>query len=231
MIFGVGAQPDVEVEHVTYVPRDYDASKPWPCIVFLHGMGESGTDGLKQAAQGLGQAIQWNQAAWPFIVIMPQKPDANKQWESYDVAVMAILADARKTYNIDPDRIYLTGLSQGGHGTWELGARHAEVWAAIAPICGYGAFGSDRQPDPAAAEAIAARVAKLPIWAFHGEADNVVVPAHTCIIEEALKKAGATDAKFSYYPGVNHNSWDRAYREEKDMGGLAAWLLTKRRAR
>lgn len=219
----------VNFKHVVYVPRGYTASKNWPCILFLHGRGECGSDGLKQVAQGLGQAILANEAAWPFIVVMPQKPDADKQWEDYDGAVMDMLDAAKKEYKIDEDRVYLTGLSQGGHGAWALGGLHRDVWAAVAPICGYGAFGADRGPEEKAANWLASGIRDLPVWAFHGEADDVVKPAHTRAIEEALKTLGAKNAKFSYYPGVNHNSWDRAYREEKAEGGLAAWFLAHTR--
>lgn len=213
---------------VVYVPRDYMPTKAWPCIVFLHGMGESGDDGLKQVAQGLGSAILVDQKRWPFVVVMPQKPDARKNWEDYDEAVMVALEDARKTYTIDDRRIYLSGLSQGGHGTWELGARHAEVWAALVPICGFGGTDWSNGPDRAAAASIAQRVKGLPIWAFHGEADDVVKPEHTRVLVDAVKAQGG-EVSVTYYPGVGHNSWDRAYRDERSSGGIASWLLSKRK--
>jgi predicted peptidase len=172
-----------DYKYVVYVPREYDASKQWPLILFLHGAGESGTDGLRPVIQGDGSAIQWSPDKWPFVVVIPQKPDIRDQWEQHDDAVMAMLAQARKDYNADPDRIYLTGLSQGGHGTWVLGARHADIWAAIAPICGYGGVEGRRAeqaqtalPPPFSGTdaEIGQALKSVPVWAFHGEADSVV---------------------------------------------------------
>ncbi len=208
--------------YAVYVPRAYDASKPWPCIVFLHGRGESGHDGLRQCVQGLGSAIQWNEREWPFIVLFPQKPDASKQWEAYDTEVMKILADAIEDYTIDPDRVYLTGLSQGGHGTWAFASKHPGTFAAIAPICGY--------IPPLSLDRVVAGVGNVPIWAFHGLADDVVKPEGTTEVTNAIKAArgsspSASEVKASLYEGVNHGSWDRAYRTEQ----LGAWFLKYRR--
>src|ERR1043165_8832756 len=95
------------VPYVVYVPRAYAASTdPYPCILFLHGSGESGADGQKQAIQGIGSAILWNARKWPFIVIMPQKPDEHRQWEDYDAGVMAALDQTLRDYRIDRSRIY-----------------------------------------------------------------------------------------------------------------------------
>ncbi len=213
-----------EYKYAVYVPRGYDARKAWPCVLFLHGKGESGTDGLKQVVQGIGSAIQWNQAEWPCIVVMPQKPEAGAQWEAYDAPVMAMLAETRARYNVDADRVALTGLSQGGHGTWTFAAAHPGVFCAIAPICGY--------PKPMTAAEIAAKIGDVPVWAFHGLADDVVPPVGTTAIIEAVRadraRRGSTvEVKESLFEGVNHGSWDRAYRQE----GLAAWLLAQRRGK
>lgn len=218
-----------EYKHVVFVPRGYTPDKDWPCVVFLHGAGECGKDGLKQVAQGLGQAILWNESAWPCIVVIPQKPEQGKQWEDYDAAVMGMLAQARKEYRIDASRISLTGLSQGGHGSWTLGAAHADVWSAVAPICGYVSRNRTGEAEEAEASRLAGALKGIPVWAFHGEADEVVKPEQTRIMVAAFKRVGV-DIKASFYPGVNHGSWDRAYREEKDAGGLAAWLLAQKRA-
>lgn len=217
-----------EYKHVVFVPRGYTPDKDWPCIVFLHGAGECGKDGLKQVAQGLGQAILWNESAWPCIVVIPQKPEQGRQWEDYDAAVMGMLEQARKEYRIDASRISLTGLSQGGHGTWTLGAAHPDVWSALAPICGYVSRNHGDGAEEAEASRLAEAVKGIPVWAFHGEADEVVRPEQTRVMVAAFKKLGV-DVRASFYPGVNHGSWDRAYREEKDAGGLAAWLLAQKR--
>lgn len=202
-----------EYKYSVYIPRDYDPARAWPVMVFLHGRGECGTDGSKPLAQGVGTAIMLRPERWPMIVLFPQKPTPESQWEDHDDAVMAMLERARGEFNLDAKRQYLTGLSQGGHGTWAIAANHPDTWAAIAPICGYG--------DP---KAIAEKVKHLPIWAFHGEADNVVPPKQTTEMIAAIEKAGGTP-KMSIFPGVNHGSWDRAYREET----FAEWLLEQKR--
>jgi predicted peptidase len=194
--------------HVVYVPRDYSPDKAWPCIVFLHGSGESGTDGQKQIAQGIGTNILWNADRWPAIVLMPQKPAREVLWNKHADAIMAALAQVRSRYSIDPDRISLTGLSQGGHGVWTIAAAHPEVWSALVPICGF--VDSNRATnDPAA---IASRIKHIPVWAFHGDADDVVPPQQTVKMIDALRAAGA-EPRLTIYPGVNHGSWDRAYAE------------------
>ncbi len=229
LIFGRAQAGGVSLDVVTYVPRGYTADREWPCIVFLHGRGESGRDGLKQVAQGLGQAILWDQERWPFIVIMPQKPEAGAMWEDYADAVMAALQEARRELRIDPDRIALTGLSQGGHGTWTIGAAFPDVWSALVPICGFPgrSFGPGSEARQAA-ERLAPAIAHLPVWAFHGESDRVVPAEQTRVMIEALESAGAKP-RATYYAGVDHNCWDKAYREERTDGGVAAWLLKQRR--
>lgn len=217
--------------YAVYVPRDYDGDRAWPLILFLHGAGESGGDGVKPIIQGIGAAIQWSAERWPAIVVFPQKPTVTSEWEQHDAAVMAILAAVRRAYRVDPDRVYLTGLSQGGHGTWVLGARHAGTWAALVPICGY----VGAHPRAAAlalppaytgsAAALAAAIGRTPVWAFHGDADDVVPAEHTRAMAAALEAAGA-EPRVTLYPGAGHNSWDRAYAEEE----LAEWLLAQRRA-
>jgi predicted peptidase len=205
---------EYDYKYVVYVPREFSRSRKWPAIVFLHGAGECGVEGLRQVSQGLGTAILANPAKWPFVVVMPQKPEVRQAWEDHDKAVLAMLDAAIAAYSIDPDRVYLTGLSQGGHGTWAIAARHPDRWAAIAPICGYG--------DPAQ---LAGPLKSMPIWCFHGEADTAVPVAQSVGMIEALKALGASP-KYTSYPGVGHNSWDKAYRDEP----LAAWFLEHVRA-
>lgn len=196
--------------YAVYAPREYNPNdKPWPLIIFLNGSGECGTDGQRQAAVGLFPAALGEPEAWPFVIALPQKPTKATQWIDHDDLVMAVLRDTQSRFNIDPKRVYLTGLSQGGAGTWAIGAKHPELFAALAPICGYG--------DPAI---LTESLKDMPIWAFHGEADNVVPPQKTKDLAARAKQLGALVTQ-SYYPGVNHNSWDKAYREE-DLG---EWFL------
>lgn len=216
----------VEHRYVVYVPREYAPDRDWPCILFLHGRGESGTDGLKPVAQGIGTAILWNAEEWPFVVVIPQKPDANRPWKDYEPMVLSMLDAAARDYRVDADRVYLTGLSQGGHGTWELGAAHADRFAAIAPICGFTRFPAGSDVDRAQAAAWAKALASTPVWAFHGLSDDVVKAEHTRAMMESLT-AGDADRSVTYYEGVGHNSWDRAYRDHK----LAGWFLSHRRGK
>jgi predicted peptidase len=217
-----------DLGYVVYVPRGYAADRDWPAIVFLHGRGECGRDGLRHLTQGLGMAIMTNPDAWPCVVVMPQKPDPSRNWESYDDAVMGMLAAARAEFRLDADRISLTGLSQGGHGTWVLGSRQAGTWAALAPICGYGGERPTAVPSEDTARTIAQGIGRVPVWAFHGESDEVVRAAETRTLAAAVRANGGVIVE-TYYPGVGHNSWDNAYREEQAEGGLAAWLLRQRR--
>jgi predicted peptidase len=196
-----------------YIPADVKG--PLPLVVFLHGSGECGTDGLKQMAVGLGPALLGEKDRWPCAIIFAQKPTQRAAWSDHADAVFAMIDEAKASADIDADRISLTGLSQGGCGTWEIAAKKPELFCAIAPICGYGD-----------AEKIASGIGKVPVWAFHGEKDNVVPPAKTKAIVDAVKAKGG-DVTLTLFPDANHNSWDKAYRSEK----LAEWLMSKRRAK
>jgi predicted peptidase len=197
--------------YVVYVPDDYTPAKQWPLVVFLHGMGERGSDGLIQSEVGIGSAIRRNSERFPCIVVMPQCPK-DKIWidafDHIDEAIRVSLED----YAIDRDRILLTGLSMGGFGTWAYGALHADTIAALTPICGGG--NADDAPS----------LANVPIWAFHGEIDSVVSPEETRTMVDAVKAAGGT-IRYTEYPGVDHNSWDRAYRDSEAI----AWLLAQKK--
>lgn len=197
--------------YVIYVPDAYDGDRDWPLILFLHGRGEEGTDGWRQVAVGLGPAIMLAPQRWPFIVVFPQKPADRQGWLEHESRVMAELAATRDELRVDPRRTYLTGVSLGGFGSWMLAPRHRDVFAAIAPVCGGG------QPDHAHA------LRDLPIWAFHGEADDVVAPEHSRRMVEAVRRVGG-DPRLTLYPTVGHDSWDRAYRTER----LPEWLLDQR---
>lgn len=202
------------------VPDGYDPARAWPLVVFLHGSGECGTDGVKQTRVGLCPAAAAQPSRWPCLVLMPQKPSSARQWEEHEDLVLAAIADVRSTWHVDPDRIALTGLSQGGHGTWVIGSRHPELFSCLAPVCGYGD-----------AAAIAPRAQALPVWAFHGLRDDVVDPAGTTALVEAIRRlrrqAGgdAAAVRLTLYPEAGHNSWDAAYAEPE----LPGWLLGHRR--
>lgn len=196
---------------VLYVPPGYHDDRDWPLVVFLHGRGEEGTDGRKQAAVGLGAAIRRDPDRWPAVVAFPQKPADRHAWVEYEPRILAALGAARSETRVDPDRITLTGVSMGGYGAWMLAPRHRDLFAAIAPICG----GGDPEDAP--------DLAGLPIWAFHGTADPVVPVEHTTRMVEAVRAVGG-EPKLTLYDGVGHNAWDAAY-AEPDLPG---WLLAQR---
>lgn len=198
----------IERRYVLYLPRDYRADRRWPLVVFLNGMGECGTDGWKHIDVGLGPAMRNEPERWPFVVLLPQKPDKPSQWIDHDDMVMAMVAATEKECAIDAKQRFLTGLSQGGAGTWAIGAKHKEMWAAIAPVCGYG--------KPAD---VALALKDMPIWAFHGEADPTVPVQQTKALVAAVEAAGGKPLQ-TLYPKVRHNSWEKAY----GASGLAEWL-------
>ena len=181
------------------------------------GRGECGTEGVRQTAVGLGPAVLIQPDKWPFVILMPQKPDPARQWAEYEPMVLDLLRATATEFNTDPQRTYLTGLSQGGAGTWAIGSNHPQLFAALAPVCGYGD-----------APALAPGLVGKPIWTFHGEKDDVVPPERTRVIVSAVQAAAGPDRagllKATYLPDANHNSWDAAYRQF-DLG---AWLLSHR---
>jgi predicted peptidase len=202
-----------EVKYVVFVPADYKGDKPYPLILFLHGAGETGTDGTKQTKTGIGAAIRKQEKTFPCIVVFPQSQKGGWRAESAEgKRAVAILDEVAKEFKVDDKRIYLTGLSMGGMGTWSMAAAHPEKWAAIVPICGRG--------DPATAE----KIKDIPCWCFHGDADTAVKVEGSRNMIKALEAAGAKP-KYTEYPGVGHNSWDRAYATKE----LWEWLLMQQK--
>jgi predicted peptidase len=216
-----------------YVPADFRSKKSWPVILFLHGAGERGSDGLLQTDVGIGHAIRHDASRFPFIVVFPQCPKETI-WADPDMQAQALAAlDASiNEFHGDRKHMYLTGLSMGGYGTWELASRNPGRFAALVPICG-GVQPQKHWPqlhvtvvddlkvtDPFAE--IARRIGATPVWIFHGDADPLVPVEQSRHMAEALKAAGA-DYKYTEYPGVDHNSWDKAYAEPE----LVPWLLSK----
>lgn len=198
-------------DYVVYVPRDYDPAKAWPVILFLHGRGERGSDGLLQTDVGLGRAIRRNPERLPAIAVFPQCPDTVHWDGALDIAEAAFKQTLAE-YHTDPSRYYLTGLSMGGYGTWIYGAQTADTWAALLPICGGGNV------------ADAQRLAQVPIWAFHGADDTVVPPERSREMVAAVKAAGGT-VHYTEYPETAHNAWDQAYGDPK----VVKWLLKQRK--
>lgn len=216
-----------------YVPAAWSKDKKWPVILYLHGAGERGDDNIAQTRVGLGPALS-QQANLASIVVLPQCP-RGRWWPEVDMRDLALAAlnQSIKEFNGDPERIYLTGISMGGYGTWAIARAHPEKFAALAPVCG-GVRPPPRFPalsdtveatsesDPYLA--VAQRVGKTPVWVFHGDEDQAVPVEESRKMVEALKSVGG-NVRYSEYKGVAHNSWDRAYAEPE----FFLWLLAQRR--
>lgn len=188
---------------------DANAQERWPLLLFLHGSGERGEDIARVKVHGPPKVAD-READFPFILVSPLLP-AEEDW---DLAKLdAILAHVQATLPVDPSRIYLTGLSRGGHAAWRWGAAAPERFAAIAPVAGWG--------DPAAA----CTLAGIPVWAFHGDRDDVVTPEGSFAMTRAIRACGGQLARLTIYPDLGHNSWDPAY----DDPALYLWLLRQRR--
>jgi predicted peptidase len=213
-----------------YVPADYTSARTWPVVLFLHGGGERGTDGLIQTEVGIGSAIRRFSTRFPAIVVMPQaRPPAGWVGANAEMALKA-LDQTETEFNIDRNREYLTGLSMGGAGTWYVAYRHPNRFAALLAICARvrpSATTTDPVVPAADGEpfaALAARVKHLPIWVVHGDADNTVPVDESRGIVAALK-ALHVPVKYSELPGVGHNSWDEAYRS----ADVATWLFAQKK--
>lgn len=197
-----------ETQYLLYLPNDYkaDSSTKWPLVVFLHGSGESGTDLNKVKKHGPPKLVEQGKS-FPFILVSPQ---ATNGWPPE--TLVAMIRDIKSKLRVDPDRVYLTGLSMGGFGTWELAMKHPEEFAAIAPICG----GGDT--------AQIYRLAHMPVWNFHGAKDDAVPLAASEKLMKALKPYNP-NARFTIYPDAGHDSWTETYNNDS----LYTWLLSHKR--
>lgn len=209
----------ISLDYLLFLPKAYE-TKPdqkWPLILFLHGAGERGTNVWLVATHGPPKIVK-SQPDFPFIVVSPQCA-TGRTWS--DDALLALLTDIQTRYNVDPTRVYLTGLSMGGFGTWSLGLTHPEKFAAIAPICGGGDPLKALLPNPRKAAALKS----LPVWAFHGAKDSVVKLSETERMVNALKEAGCTDVQLTVYPEAGHDSWTATYENPT----FYEWLLSHER--
>lgn len=216
-----------------YVPFSYADSSRWPVILFLHGAGERGKDGLVQTQVGLAAVLRQHPERYPAIVVLPQVPP-DSLWVGVPARVaMSALDRTLKEFKTDPARIYLTGLSMGGNGSWYLAYRNPTRFAAVVPICGWiKPFNSWVEKaetvvppeDGPAFEALARRLAQVPVWIFHGEEDNVVPADQSRQAFAALTAAGAP-VQFTELLGTGHNSWDGAYGSSK----FVEWLFKQSR--
>ncbi len=228
----------LEYRYQVYVPREFSKAQKWPVIVALHGGGEYGNDGLKQTQVGLATAVRLHPERFPAIIVFPQaKPDGTPGWQlDGGKAAMQALDNAVKEFNGDRSRLYLTGYSAGGNGTWFLGSRYADRFAALVVVCGFVSdFKSPSNgimypaiiPSVSRGEiypSLAAKVARIPIWILHGNKDDIVLPEDSRQMEAALKKVGA-DVRYTEIPGANHNAWDPSY----GRADVIEWMLKQRK--
>ena len=201
------------LKYLLYLPGDYDKSpQRWPLVLFLHGAGERGQRLDLVKKHGPPKLVDRGRQ-FPFILVSPQCPAAS-WWTKETAALLALLNEVASRYRVDPNRVYVTGLSMGGMGTWALAAADPNRFAAIVPICGGG------EPKTAG------RIKRLPVWAFHGAKDRTVPLKATRDMIDALEKAGAKP-RLTVYPEAGHDSWTATYSNEE----LYTWLLSQRRAR
>jgi predicted peptidase len=195
-----------EINYLVFLPKDYSKKgKSSPMIVFLHGSGERGSDLEKVKTWGPPAIVEKN-PDFPFIVLSPQCPDG-EWWNSFLLKKM--IDDVLVKYNVDKNRVYLTGLSMGGFGTWDLAISYPDYFAAIAPICG---GGNPQQID---------HLKNIPTWVFHGKKDTSVSEQQSAMMVEALKKAGG-NVEYTVLPEGGHvDAWVYAY----EKAGLFDWFL------
>lgn len=209
--------------YLLYLPKDYkaDKKKQWPLMLFLHGSGERGSDLKKVALHGPPKLVKQGKE-FPFIIVSPQCPKG----QVWSVEVLnALLDQVEAKYRVDKSRVYLTGLSMGGYGTWALGLANPERFAAMAPICGGGYLltylinRDDKVRGPL--------YKKMPIWAFHGAKDPTVPPEESQRMVDILKKNGNKAVKLTIYPEAKHDSWTATY----DNPELYDWLLKQKQGK
>ncbi len=200
----------VRMKYLLHLPEGYDQKESWPLLLFLHGAGERGDNLELVKTHGPPKLIEAGQS-FPFVVVSPQCP-AGRWWEPLELG--ALIDEIVEKYKVDEDRIYVTGLSMGGFGTWALAVYQPARLAAIAPICGGG-------------EPLMLRLlpVKIPAWVFHGAKDTTVPVERSEQMVDALKKAGCT-VKLTVYPEAGHDSWTKTYANPE----FYQWLLEQKRA-
>lgn len=202
--FSATIQKKVELQYLLFLPKSYSASSEtrWPLIVFLHGAGERGTNVQLVAVHGPPKLVGQN-PDFPFVVLSPQCPEGST-WSLE--TLNALLDNVLAHHAIDPKRVYLTGLSMGGFGSWAWAAANPGRFAAVAPICG----GGEPLPVRLASGTRRETLKRLPIWAFHGAKDNVVALAESQRMVDAYLSIG-NHPQLTVYPDAGHDSWTETY--------------------
>jgi predicted peptidase len=211
-VFSAEVKLQVGYPYLEFLPSGYDksADEKWPLIVFLHGAGERGNDLNQIKRHGPPKVIAAGRKV-DAVVICPQCPN-EQVWSSH--GVHALTQEIIKTHAIDTSRVYLTGLSMGGFGTWETAIDYPDTYAALLPICG----------GTGARFLSAARIKHIPEWIFHGAKDPVVPAAYSQRMHDLLKAKGA-DVRLTLYPEAQHDSWTATY----DSDETWVWLMKQQR--
>lgn len=205
-------QSDHSRLYAVFIPHTYNPNEKYPVIVFLHGIGEAGSDCRSNLRVGLAPFIADNSANFKFIVIFPQSTGGWDENSSAATDVIATLDQVQKDYSIDPDRVILTGLSTGGYGTWAIGAKYKNRFAALVPMCAY----SNDKDVP--------NLLDIPVWCFHNTGDPFVLAAGSSRMCKKISERGG-NAKYTEYGALGHDCWDAAYANPE----LFAWMMTQRR--
>jgi len=219
----------VEYHFQVYLPEEWrrDDHRRWPIILFLHGRGERGSEGMWQTQIGLPSEVRDHPERWPFIIVMPQCPQGH-YWTDPDMMSMAMAALDQEAdeFHGDTERTYLAALSLGGYGAWELARAYPSRWAAVTIAAGgiFWSYAPQRWSEANTLPAEYARVVvRTPFWLFHGSEDNVVAPRESELMYEALKASGG-HVRLWIYQGLRHDCWTRAFNEPE----LPRWLLAHR---
>ena len=222
---------EMEQGYQVYLPPGYTPDESWPVVLFLHGYGEQGEDNQKQIETGIAEAFVQHPGVWPVIGVFPQAPTGTAWHGETAEMAMRALAQTQKEFSVDPSRIYITGLSMGGYGTWNVAFEHPDVFAAAVVVCGfvhpireyYPVFAPTGQ---AGWDQVADRLKSMPIWIYHGDEDTVV-PIEEARAMNAALQALEADVRYSELLGVGHNAWDAAY---TDLA-MAEWMLDQRKVK
>ena len=206
---------EMKIKYLLHLPKGYETSKKgWPLVLFLHGAGERGDDLKKVSRHGLPKMLK-NGMDLPCIVVSPQC--SKHSWWTHpgeQAALIALLDEIEKTHRVDKSRVYLTGLSMGGFGSWMLASDYPDRFAAVAPVCGGG--------DPSKA----AKLKNTPIWVFHGARDFIVPKSKSETMVKAIKKAGG-NPKYTLYPKAGHDAWSPTYANPDFYKWMLAQKLEK----
>jgi predicted peptidase len=192
-----------KLNYLLYLPERYgeDPGKKWPLILFLHGAAERGGDPENLKKHGIPKMLD-EKPEFPFIAVSPQCPEGST-WASLVETLKSLLDHILENYSAAPDRFYLTGISMGGNGVWLVATRYPDIFAAVAPVCGYG-LRSQGFPERVCV------LKDVPVWVFHGSHDDIVDLSESQKLVDRLRECGS-DVRFTVYPKCGHDSWTRTY--------------------